>query len=48
MQQSKYDMLMIFLGFGCVCKEINIFLYFWNNLVLKIKVHAKVLERCFL
>jgi hypothetical protein len=24
------------------------FLYFWNNLVLKIKVHIKVSERCFL
>jgi hypothetical protein len=34
-------MVMIFLGFGCVCKEVNIFLYFRNNLVLKIKVHAK-------
>jgi hypothetical protein len=39
---------MIFLGFGCVCKEVNMFLYFQNNLVLKIKVHAEVLERCFL
>jgi hypothetical protein len=41
-------MVMIFLGFGCVYKELNMFLYFRNNLVLKIKVHAKVLERCFL
>jgi hypothetical protein len=24
------------------------FLYFQNNLVLKIKVHIEVLERCFL
>jgi hypothetical protein len=24
------------------------FLYFQNNLILKIKVHIKVLERCFL
>jgi hypothetical protein len=39
---------MIFLGFSCVCKEVNMFLYFRNNLVLKIKVHIKVLERCFL
>jgi hypothetical protein len=39
---------MIFLGFGCVCKEVNMFWYIRNNLVLKIKVHAKVLERCFL
>jgi hypothetical protein len=39
---------MIFLGFDCVCKEENMFLYFRNNLVLKIKVHIKVLERCFL
>jgi hypothetical protein len=48
MQQSKYAMGMVFLGFGCVCKEVNMFFYFRNNLVLKIKVHAKVLERCFL
>jgi hypothetical protein len=41
-------MVMIFLGFGCVCKEVNMFLNFRNNLVLKIKVHAKVSERCFL
>jgi hypothetical protein len=41
-------MVMIFLGFSCVCKEVNMFLYFRNFLVLKIKVHAKVLERCFL
>jgi hypothetical protein len=41
-------MVMIFLGFGCVSKEINMFLYFRNNLVLKIKVHVKVLEMCFL
>jgi hypothetical protein len=39
---------MIFVDFGCVCKEVNMFLYFQNNLVLKIKLHAKVLERCFL
>jgi hypothetical protein len=39
---------MIFLGFGYVCKEANMFLYCRNNLVSKIKVHAKVLERCFL
>jgi hypothetical protein len=41
-------MIMIFLGFGCLRKEVNIFFYFRNNLVLKIKVHVKVLERCFL
>jgi hypothetical protein len=35
-------MVMIFLGFGCVCKEVHMFLYFRNNLVLKIKVLAKV------
>jgi hypothetical protein len=39
---------MIFLDFGYVCKEVNMFLYFRNNLVLKINVHAKMLERCFL
>jgi hypothetical protein len=38
----------MFLGFGCVCNEVNMFLYFRNNLVLKIKVHIKVSERCFL
>jgi hypothetical protein len=41
-------MWMIFLGFACVCKEVNMFLYFRNNLVLKIKVHAKLLKRYFL
>jgi hypothetical protein len=41
-------MVMIFLGFSCVCKEVNMFLYFRNNLVLKVKVHIKVSERCFL
>jgi hypothetical protein len=39
---------MIFLDFGCLCKEVNMFLYFRNNLVLKIIMHIKVLERCFL
>jgi hypothetical protein len=39
---------MIFLGFICICKEVNMFLYFRNNLVPKIKVHIKVLKRCFL
>jgi hypothetical protein len=38
---------MVFLGFSYVWKELNMFLYFWNNLVLK-KVHIKVSERCFL
>jgi hypothetical protein len=22
---------MVFLGFGCVCKKVNMFLYFWNK-----------------
>jgi hypothetical protein len=35
-------MVMIFLGFDCVYKEVNMFLYFRNNLVLKIEVHIKV------
>jgi hypothetical protein len=39
---------MIFLGFSCVWKDVNMFLYFQNNLVLKIKVHIKESERCFL
>jgi hypothetical protein len=34
--------------FSYVCKEVNMLLYFWNNLVLKTKVHIKVLEMCFL
>jgi hypothetical protein len=28
MQQSKYDAVMVFLGFSCVCKKVNMFLYF--------------------
>jgi hypothetical protein len=48
MRYSKYDVVMIFLGFVYIYKEVNMFLYFRNNLVLKIKVHIKVLERCFL
>jgi hypothetical protein len=39
---------MMFLGSVCVCKEVNMFLYFRNNLMLKIKVHVKVTEMCFL
>jgi hypothetical protein len=48
MQSGRITMGMIFWSFGCVCKEVHMFLYFWNNLMLKIKVHAKALERCFL
>jgi hypothetical protein len=29
---------MVFLGFSCVCKKVNMFLYFQNKMVLKIKV----------
>jgi hypothetical protein len=41
-------MVMIFLGLICVCKEVNMLLYFRNNLMLKIKVHIKVSKRCFI
>jgi hypothetical protein len=34
-------MVMIFLGFSCVCKEVNMFLYFRNNLVLNLKCMQK-------
>jgi hypothetical protein len=37
-----------FLGFICVCKKVNMFLYFRNKMMLKIKVRVNVLERCFL
>jgi hypothetical protein len=39
---------MIFLGFSCVCKEVNIFLYYQNKKMLKIKECPNALERCFL
>jgi hypothetical protein len=35
-------------GFYMCMQGSNMFLYFRNNLVLKIKVHVKVLERRFL
>jgi hypothetical protein len=37
---------MVFLGFGCVCKKFNMFLYFWNKMVLKIKV-CKCVKKVF-
>jgi hypothetical protein len=39
---------MVFLGFGYVCKKLNIFLYFQNKMMLKIKECLNVSERCFL
>jgi hypothetical protein len=39
---------MVFLGFGCVCKKVNIFLYFWNKMMLKIKESINASKRCFL
>jgi hypothetical protein len=39
---------MMFLGFGCVCKKVNIFLYFRIKMMLKIKECINVSERCFL
>jgi hypothetical protein len=39
---------MVFLGFGCVCKKVNMFLYFHNKMVLKIKAYVNAPERCFL
>jgi hypothetical protein len=47
MQPIKYSKGV--LGFGCVCKKVNMFfIYFWNKMMLKIKVHVNALERCFL
>jgi hypothetical protein len=39
---------MVFLGFGCVCNKVNIFLYFRNKLMLKIKECISATESCFL
>jgi hypothetical protein len=39
---------MVFLGFGCLCKKINMFLYFQNKMLLKIKAYVNASERCFL
>jgi hypothetical protein len=39
---------MVFLGFGCICKKVNMFLYFRNKMMLKIKVNVNALKRCFL
>jgi hypothetical protein len=39
---------MVFLGFGCVCKKVNMFLYFRNKMMLKIKECVNTSERCFL
>jgi hypothetical protein len=39
---------MVFLGFGCVCKKVNMFLHFRNKMMMKIKVNLNVPERCFL
>jgi hypothetical protein len=35
---------MIFLGFGCLCKKVNMFLYFRNKIMLKIKVNVNASE----
>jgi hypothetical protein len=39
---------MMFLGFGCVGKKVNIFLYFQNKMMLKVKVNVNALKRCLL
>jgi hypothetical protein len=36
---------MVFLSFGCVCKKVNMFLYFRNKIMWKIKVKVNALER---
>jgi hypothetical protein len=38
----------MYLDFGCVCKKVNMFLYFRNKMMLKIKVRVNALERRFL
>jgi hypothetical protein len=48
MQKGKYDAVMVFLGFGCVCKQVNMILYFRNKMMLKIKECMNASERCFL
>jgi hypothetical protein len=39
---------MVFFGFNYVCKKVNVFLYFRNKMVLKIKECVNASERCFL
>jgi hypothetical protein len=39
---------MVFLDFGCVCKKLNMFLYFWNKMMLKIKLNVNSSEKVFL
>jgi hypothetical protein len=39
---------MVSLDFGYVCKKVNMFLYFQNKIMLKIKECVNALERCFL
>jgi hypothetical protein len=39
---------MMFLGFGCVCKKVNMFLYFRNKMMLKIKECVNASKMCFL
>jgi hypothetical protein len=39
---------MVFLGFRCVCKKVNIFLYFRDKIMLKIKKVYKCVEKVFL
>jgi hypothetical protein len=39
---------MMFLGFGSVGKKVNIFLYFRNKMVLKVKVNVNASKRCLL
>jgi hypothetical protein len=41
-------MVMMFLSFGCVWKKVNIFLYFRDKNVLKIKECINASEKCFL
>jgi hypothetical protein len=35
----------VFWGFGCVCKKVNMFLYFWNKMMLKIKECVMTLSK---
>jgi hypothetical protein len=39
---------MVFLGFNCVCKKVNMFLYFRNIMMMKIKECVNASERFFL
>ena len=44
---EKLNTINVFLGFILDLQDVNIFLYFRNKIVLKIKRQDKVIIRCF-